>query len=488
VSSHEIAPAAVPRLPSEERVTLEDTSTPAPGADAFRWFFYAASPPWSATRHSLGNVRALQKEFAVKLRNVYSFFTIYANIDGFDPRAPEASRPVRLPELDRWIRSELAITTRDVTAALDAYDAYAATQRLTALVDALSNWWVRRSRARFWRSEWDDDKRSAYSTLYAALVTLTKLSAPFTPYAAETMWQNLVVGPAKRAGTGGSGDVAHMSVAESVHLADWPAVDEAAIDQALSDRIAHVRALVSLGLQIRTQAKVRVRQPLRSATLVTVAASAATPAKGGGIDPADAAQIADELNVLETRFVPMTEAAEYVEFRVKPNFRSLGQRGLGKEAQALKKTMAALPSREASALAATLFAGAAVSLEGVEMRRDDVEVELVAKPGFAAAGDRAGVVLLDTKIDEELRDLGLVRELVNRIQTARKEMGLEYTDRIRVALVGSDRVHRVAGAHRDAIAQEVLAVAVSSTSFGDAGEVREADVDGELVRLEIRRV
>jgi isoleucyl-tRNA synthetase len=284
------------------------------------------------------------------------------------------------------------------------------------------------------------------------------------------MWQNLVVGPASRAGA---------LVPESVHIADWPAVDESSIDQALSDRIAQVRALVSLGLQIRTQAKLRVRQPLRSATLVT--------AKIHGVDPSDAEQIADELNVLETRFVPMTEASEYVEFRVKPNFRSLGQRGLGKEAQQLKKTMAALGSREATTLAATVFGGGVTTLDGVDLRSEDVEVELVAKPGFAAAGDRVGVVLLDTQIDDELRDLGLVRELVNRVQTARKEMALEYTDRIRVALVGSARVARVTGKHRDVIAREVLAVEVRVVPFQDGGEVRDADVDGEAVRLEVRR-
>jgi isoleucyl-tRNA synthetase len=483
VSSPDIMPGTVLRLPSEERVVVLDPEAPAPGADAFRWFFYAASPPWSATRHSLGNVRALQKEFAVKLRNVYSFFTIYANIDGFDPLGPSgraaSDAPPPRPELDRWIRSELALTVRDVTAALDAYDAYGATGRLTALVDALSNWWVRRSRARFWRSGWDDDKRSAYETLYEALVAIAKLSAPFTPYGAEAMWQNLVVRPALRAG-------ASAEVAESVHLADWPVVDESAIDQALSDRLGEVRALVSLGLQVRTQAKLRVRQPLRSATLVTPRGSAAFAS--------DAAQIADELNVLETRFVPMTEAAGYVEFRVKPNFRTLGQRGLGKEAQALKKVMGALGSREAGALASTVLAGGAVTLEGVELRRDDVEVELVAKPGFAAAGDRIGVVLLDTQIDDELRDLGFVREIVNRVQTMRKELGLEYTDRIRLGVVGGERVRSVVDRHKDAIAREVLAQGVRTESLGASGSsgsyalARDVDVDGEAVRLEIERV
>jgi isoleucyl-tRNA synthetase len=475
VSSPDVAPAAVPRLPAEERVVLEDRSTPAPGADAFRWFFYAASPPWSATRHSLSNVRALQKEFAVKLRHVYSFFTIYAAIDGFDPLGEPLAAEAPMPELDRWIRSEVAMAVRDVTAFLDEYDAFGATSRLTALVDALSNWWVRRSRARFWRSGWDGDKVRAYATLYEALVTITKLSAPFTPFGAEAMWQNLLVRPSVRAGAEGS-------VPESVHLADWPAVDPAAIDEQLSVRIARVRALASLGLQVRTQAKIRVRQPLRSATLVT--------ARPDAVAESDAAQIADELNVLETRFVPMSEAADYVEFRVKPNFRSLGSRGLGKEAQALKKTMGAMTSREAGALAAQVLSGATAVLGGVDLRADDVEVELVAKPGFAAAGDRVGVVLLDTQIDETLRELGLVREIVNRAQAMRKDLELEYTDRVRLAIAGGERVHRAVGAHGGSIASEVLAVEVTAGTLAPRGAsvaVRDAEIDGEAVRLEMDR-
>ncbi|MGA7119447.1 MAG: isoleucine--tRNA ligase, partial [Polyangiaceae bacterium] len=244
--SKDIKPFEVPRLPHEERVTIEDPTTPAPGADAFRWFFYASSPPWSSTRHSLSNVRALQKEFAVKLRNVYSFFTIYANIDGFRPGAqPEMPLSDR-PELDRWIRGELAEATRVVTSKMDEYDVFAATQRLVALVDALSNWWVRRSRSRFWRSGWDDDKRSAHETLYTSLVTIAKLTAPFTPYAAEAMYRNLVVGPEV------------SGARESVHLEDWPAVDEAAIDERLSRKVEVVRGIVSLGLRARMDAKVRV--------------------------------------------------------------------------------------------------------------------------------------------------------------------------------------------------------------------------------------
>ncbi len=179
----------VARLPDNERVIVRDPSTPAPGADAFRWFFYASSPPWSNTRHSLSNVRALQKEFLVKLRNTYSFFVIYANIDSWTPGTDGGKKS----ELDRWILGELAQTVRDVTARMDAYDVYGATQKLVDLVDGLSNWYVRRSRERFWRSGMDDDKRAAYATLYACLTTLARVLAPFVPFTAERMYRNLVL-------------------------------------------------------------------------------------------------------------------------------------------------------------------------------------------------------------------------------------------------------------------------------------------------------
>jgi isoleucyl-tRNA synthetase len=478
----DVKPTEVPRLPAEQRVVVEDPSSPAPGADAFRWFFYAASPPWSATRHSLSNVRALQKEFAVKLRNVYSFFTIYGSIDGFDPCSRDlAAVPT---DLDRWARSELALTVRDVTAAMDAYDVFGATQKLIALVDSLSNWWVRRSRERFWKSGWNEDKRAAYETLYKCLVTLAKLTAPFTPYAAETMWQNLVVRPrvasAARDFTGAEN--VHSDDAESVHLALWPEAVLDDIDEALSRKIATVRALVSLGLQVRTQAKIKVRQPLHAAWIITTALP--------DLGLPEKRQVADELNVSQTVFMPMAEAEQFVTVRLKPNFRTLGQRGLGKEAQGLKRTMAALPPAQTVALASLLLSGEAASIDGIDLRRDDVDVEFVAREGFAAAGDRNGVVVLDTRIDEALRDRGLLRELVNRVQTMRKEKGLEYTDRIRLSVRGSLRMDRVVAGASEALSAEVLAVEVTTKALTE-GLVdvieRDVDLDGEEAHVAIVR-
>ncbi len=460
----DVLPVAVTRLPAEERVVVEDPATPAPGADAFRWFFYAASPPWSATRHSLSNVRALQKEFAVKLRNVYAFFTIYGNIDGFDPRVAAGETTA---ELDRWILSELALVTRDVTARMDEYDVYGATQRLIAFVDGLSNWYVRRSRARFWKAGWDDEKRGAYGTLYRCLVTLTKLTAPFTPYAAEAMYQNLVV----RCGVPGA--------RESAHLEDWPEPDTAAIDERLSKKMIVVRELVSLGLRARMESKVKVRQPLREATIVlNDERDRDLVASAGDI-------IREELNVLTVKLGTADDRRAFGTTTFKPNFRSLGQRGLGRLAQELKKAWSAGNGSSQVALDA-LRDGRAMHGD-VEILRDDVEMSFEPKAGYAACADRIGSIFLDTTLDDELRELGLLRELKNHVQTMRKELGLEYTDRIHLSVLGSVRVAAVVEKYSDDLAREVLAVTVSVTRAVWGGEAREVDVEGEIVRLSVAR-
>lgn len=467
----DVKPVEVPRLPEGERVSLVDPSTPAPGADAFRWFFFASNPPWSNTRHSLSNVRAFQKETLVKLRNVYSFFTIYANIDGFDPSATP-SDPKKRPEIDRWILSELHLLVEAVTKDLDGYDLYTATGRISAFVDALSNWYVRRCRDRFWapleNGALGESKRTAYETLYACLVTIAQVMAPFTPYQAEEMWQNLVV-------------KGRRDACESVHLSDWPAADTTLVDRSLSQTIAAVRDLVSLGLQVRTQAKLKVRQPL-SVAKVILADGTLADRLAPYID-----MMKDELNVLNVELV--TKGAEaYVTYRVKPNFRTLGQKGMGKQAQDLKKAMTTMTPADAQALVATLLANGKGTAFGIDVDREDVEVAFDANEGYAAAGDRVGVVVLDTRLDDALRDLGYLRELLNRVQTARKEIGLEFADRIAITVSGTERTERIVAAHRATIAGECLAVAIDyGTPTADAAHTRDVDIEGDAVRLAITK-
>ncbi len=499
-SKPDVAPVEVPRLPLGERAWVEDPSASAPGADAFRWFFYAQSPPWTNTRHSLSNVRALQKETLIKLRNVYSFFVIYANIDDFDPLAPAgasgvASLDVRKNELDRWIRDLLQETTFHVGEKLDALDVFGATRHITEFVDALSNWYVRRSRERFWRAGWDDDKRAAFATLYESLVTTARLMAPFTPFAADAMYQNLVVGPAARAGS---------KAPTSVHLTDFPQATRLE-SRELITLMGCVRDIVSLGLQARTHGKLKVRQPLRAAHVVVP----------GAVDRQKLAHfeavMREELNVLSLHFVDEKKEAELVDYVLKPNFRTLGERGLGKEAQILKKEMAAwsadlsrtvwhlaarrgtvpLGDMAARQSDAALAPFAKPGLEGyAEFRAEDVLAECRPKAGFAAADGRMGTgqhvaVVLETALDEELLDLGFVRELQSRVQTARKDAGLDFADRIRLVLRGGARLERILAKHKDELAREVLATEVS---FGGVAEANAADVEGEPVGVELQRV
>jgi isoleucyl-tRNA synthetase len=501
-------PNDVPGLPIAQRVYVEDPATPAPGADAFRWFFYASSPPWTNTRHSLSNVRGAQKEFLVKLRNVYSFFTIYANIDGFSPAAgnPAATdtapaslaksagfRPAKQRSLlDRWLLSELALTTREVTAHLEGYQLYEAAQRLIDFVDALSNWYVRRSRSRFWASMMgaplaeprsapkppldaaaraaQEDKHDAYFTLYEALVTVAKLIAPFTPFLAEELHQNLVRRPWPE------------TQPESVHLCAYPEPDAGAVDEPLAREMRAVRELVSLGLQVRTVNKLKVRQPLARADVVVSQASL------GDALRQHEALIREELNVHEVRWLRPGEEQGEVRYVLKPNFRALGPK-LGKKVQIAKQVLA---RADAAALRAALATDGKVTvdLEGepVELGPEEIEVVVEAAEGFAAAGGRAGVVVLHTALTDALRDEGLGREILSRVQGMRKELNLGFTERVRLAVDGSERVRRVAAGMHAEIAAEALAVEVAIGEAPFAGEQREAAVDGEAVAITLARV
>jgi isoleucyl-tRNA synthetase len=437
-------PQEVPRAPFEQRVTVEDLDTPAPGADAFRWFFYASSPPWSNTRHSLRNVRTLQKDFLIKIRNVYSFFTIYANIDGWTPTDPaHAGRPVsRRNLLDRWLASEVELTVQKVRRALDAYMSYDAALALIELADSLSNWYVRRSRSRFWASGLDEDKRDAYATLHEALTTLSRLIAPFVPFLSEEMYQNLLVHP----GVHGA--------AESVHLARFPEANQALIDQRLVEETRAVRDIVSLGLSVRTSNKLKVRQPLERADVVFNDRDLL--ARLGDYKPL----IQEELNVHEVRFMFPGHEDGAVAFRIKPNFRALGPR-LGKNVQAAKK---ALEGADGSALYAELSRMGKVRIviegESYELGPEEIQVSAEAAPGFAAETGRIGVVVLHTTLTDALVDEGLLREIASRVQAERKDLGLDFSARIKLWVDGSERLSRVARSGEAHLRQECLATEV----------------------------
>ncbi|HWL84986.1 MAG TPA: DUF5915 domain-containing protein, partial [Polyangiaceae bacterium] len=469
----DVKPVEVPWLPAEERVTLEDPSSSAPGADAFRWFFFASNPPWSNTRHSLGNVRTLQKETLIKLRNVYSFFTIYGSIDAFDPAKPRPALSERT-ELDRWILDLVGYTAKNVRDKLDAYQLFEATKYLVELVDALSNWYVRRSRDRFWKGGWSIDKSYAYATLYECLVQIAGLLAPFVPFMTEAMYQNLVVRPARVQGNADK-------VPPSVHLTSYPE-PPATFDDTLRATMASVRDLVSLGLQVRTQAKTKVRQPLRSAKVIVSDLAMRERM------PRYETMIREELNVLEVEFVGDARVRQYVTYKLKPNFRTLGQRGLGKEAQALKKVLADTSAEDAAAIHAELTRTGSVVVQGVTLGIDDVEVAFATHEGFAAAGDRVGVVVIETTLDDELRDLGFLREVQSRVQAARKDAGLDYTDRVKLWLSGGERLQRIIAQYGANMAKEVLATEIAVNETLPKGSAAPVDIDGESVGISIEKI
>lgn len=467
----QILPREVPGLPPEHKVWLSDESASAPGADAFRWFFYASNPPWNPTRHSLAGVRAQQRELPLKLRNVFAFFTLYANIDGFDPShalCRDGRRPVsERPLVDRWILSELALTTRRVTQQMDAFRIYESTGALTDFVDALSNWWVRRNRERFWAGGLGGDKLDAHWTLYECLVSSARLLAPFLPYASEEMWQNLVRRPFPELAPG---------CEASVHLSDYPEPDLSAVDEDLSRLMASVREIVSLGLNVRTANKLRVRQPLAAAEVVLAA-----PEMEAALHP-HLALIRDELNVHEIRFV--AAADEMVSYQVKPNFRALGPR-VGARMPLLKKALAEV---EGASLLRALEVEGAVSVEvegeSLELGPDEIAVSLEARPGFAAAAGDVGVVVLHTELSPELLEEGLFREVLNRVQGFRKQLDLEYTGRIRLTLQGEERLLAAVRPRLDELARETLAVQVGLGEPPPEGaRVSETSVEGETLTL-----
>ena len=444
------------------------------GADALRWFFFANQPPWTSIRYSEQAIKDCIPEFLLRFWNVYSFFVIYANIDGFDPAARVSGevgqlgpdvlatangyRPIcERGELDRWVLSELNRTVTAVVEHMDAYENFNACARLTEFVDALSNWYVRRSRDRYWSIEQSVDKLDAYWTLYECLLTTSKLIAPFVPFLAEAMWQNLT------ASTFGDRSDSRRPK-ESVHLCDYPAADVASIDEELSRQMAMMREIVSLGRSARMGAKLKVRQPLSLVEVVL-----ADDAHQSWLEK-HAALIRDELNVKRVEFTQ--ESEQYITYSVLPDLKRLGPR-LGKRLPALRKKLAELDGGE---LLAKLKTDGSVSISlddgPVELDLDDIQVRLQAKEGWAAAQGHAVVVVLATELTEELIREGLARELVRAIQDRRKEMGCEFTDRIAVGIATESQELRAAiEQFSDYIRGETLAVELDRAALAGAESV-----------------
>jgi len=430
------------------------------GADAVRWYMYTASPPGNSRRFSSELVGEASRRFISTLWNTYSFFVTYANIADFEPESPVPA--TASTELDRWIRSELHRTVQRVTAALDAYEPSEAARPIEQLVEGLSNWYVRRNRRRFWKSEDDADRAAALHTLYECLVTISRLLAPFTPFLAEALHQNLVAGRVAGA-------------ADSVHLEAWPEADAAAIDPQLSTEMALVQRMVSLGRAARAKAQAKVRQPLAAAVLVPRSA-VERAALARLVEP-----VADELNV--KRVEVLEHAGDRLTYSLRPNLPVLGPK-FGPAVGTIRQALQQAPSAE---VVAKMRAGQPIPLAGIELAASDILVSVEAAEGWSAAEEAGYAVLVDTRVTAELAAEGTARELVRRLQDLRRESGLEVTDRIHVTFEAPGGVAAVFAAHGDYIAQETLALSIEPGAATAGAATVRADLDGERVVLALRR-
>ncbi len=410
------------------------------GADATRWYMYTASPPGNPRRFSSSLVGEAQRKFLLTLWNTYSFFVTYANIDGFDPTSEP---PTEQPDLDRWIRSALHDLVQQVTDLLDHYDPTASARAIEAFVDELSNWYVRRSRRRFWKSADDQDKASAYHTLHECLLTLSKLLAPYTPYVAEEIYGNLA-------------SDGELSQADSVHLAMWPVADATLIDAELNQAMGLIQRLASLGRGARSKAGVKVRQPLPE-VLVGVADDAEA-----SLVSAHQAMLLDELNVKGLRFVDAS--TELVSYVVKPNLPVLGPR-LGKEVGALRGALQSLEPEMAAQIAQAVRAGETIEIAGFSLAADDLLIETAEREGAATAQEAGYAVAVIAETTAELEREGIAREVVHRVQGMRRAAGFEVSDRIDLWLASEDAELNAAIAEWAAhIQDETLALSLAATS------------------------
>ncbi|MGC1801017.1 MAG: isoleucine--tRNA ligase [Solirubrobacterales bacterium] len=443
------------------------------GADAFRWYYFASQQPWSGYRFSVDTVGEAVRHFLLTLWNTYSFWVTYANASGLEtgelPYVPKWAIGQSGPgvtELDRWAISRLQRTIAEVRERMEAFDCTSAARAIANFTDELSNWYVRLSRRRFW-----DGNSAALETLRFCLGETAKLLAPFTPFIADEIYANLLFGRE----SGLEKPVAEWTNPEpdSVHLCDFPTVDEGLIDGELETGMEAVRRTVELGRAARAQAKVKLRQPLRKAVVV------ASDAERSAIERLSEV-VASELNVKELDFVQ--SEAELVAYRVKPNYRSLGPR-FGKS---MPQAAAAIAALEAAAVADALEGAEEVGIQvdGKDhtLTADDINLVMEPLEGYQVEAEAGHAVALELDLDEELRREGLAREVVRAVQEARKQAGLEVSDRISLELGGDDELLAAAREHESYIAGETLA---TSVGYNGAGE--KATIEGRELLIGVSK-
>ncbi|HTY36917.1 MAG TPA: isoleucine--tRNA ligase [Bacteroidota bacterium] len=434
------------------------------GADATRWYLVANSPVWRPTLFDEEGIAEVQRKFFSTLVNTYAFFSLYANVDQFEfaePAIPVAERA----EIDQWILSELNSLIRNYVQWMSDYDVTRAARAISDFtIDQLSNWYVRRNRRRFWKSEKGRDKTAAYQTLFECMTSVSKLMAPFAPFLAEEVYQNLNA-------------VAKRESAESVHLCTIPAVDESVINPVLEERMERAIKIVGLVRAMRMKSNLKVRQPLKK-IIVPVSNDHERSVVRQMEDV-----ILEEINVKQIEFV--TDDSGIVKKKAKPNFRSLGQK-FGKTVQPIAARIREFTSAEITQLERQ--GSMVVPVNGVEytIAKEDVEVLHEDLKGWMVETDGTLTVALDTELDEELIEEGLAREFVNRVQNMRKDAGLEVTDRIRIYYRSTEKLGRALTRLAAYVAQETLATELSANPPATATLV-DADINGEAASIGIEK-
>ncbi len=429
------------------------------GADAIRWYFYSNSAPWLPNRFSGKAVQECQRKFMGTLWNTYAFFVLYANIDNFDASKYTLEYD-KLSVMDKWLLSKLNTPVRAVDAHLAGYPIPEAARVLQDFVDEMSNWYVRRSRERFWGKDMPQDKINAYMTLYTALVTVAKAAAPMIPFMAEDIYRNLVCENDPTAPV-------------SVHLCAFPEVNEAYIDTALEAAMENVLQIVVQGRAARNGAACKNRQPLGKMNVQME----------GALDEYCTAIIADELNIKSVEFI--TDAAAFMSYSFKPQLKTVGPK-YGKQ---LGEIRTALTELDGNAAKAELDEKGAITLNltsgDVVLAIEDLLIETTQTEGYYTVTDRGITVAIDTRLTPELIEEGFVRELVSKLQTMRKEAGFEVMDTISVYATGNEKVEQLMGRNWDSIGNDVMATAL--TVGETAGYVKEWNINGETVTLAVEK-
>ena len=435
------------------------------GADATRWYMITNSQPWDNLKFDRDGVDEVRRKFFGTLYNTYSFFALYANVDGFPGR--EAEVPVaRRPEIDRWIVSLLNTLVADVTASLEGYDPTPAARMIQEFVcENLSNWYVRLNRKRFWGGGMTEDKLAAYQTLYTCLETVASLSAPFAPFISERIFRDLNAVSGRHEG--------------SVHLAQFPAADPSLADKELEETMSLAQRVSSMVLALRRKVNIKVRQPLGKILIPVL-----DPAMGRHIE-AVRPLIMNEVNVKRIELV--AETAGLITKRIKPNFKTLGPK-YGKYMKQIAALTAAFTQEQIAAVESAPETTLDLGGERITVTAADFEITSEDMPGWLVTSEGKLTVALDITVTDDLRREGVARELINRIQNIRKDSGFEVTDRIRVEIEAKEAVVGAVAAYADYIGQQTLARDVRTAALPEGEFVVESEIDEEPLKIAVTKL